>query len=152
MEVSSQLHSPTALPLGGSARYPFYRRLDGPRNRSGRCGGEKNLLSLPRIEPRPSSPSLYLLSYPGSYICGCPKYVKGVFSICNLRTRRILVTRGSHVEYEVESISNNTMCNWYCRKIVQWPSPDGFRSTGTLKNQPAEGCSTWIISPYQKGW
>jgi hypothetical protein len=40
--------------------------LGGPQSRSGRCGVKKNLLSLSGIEPRPSSPSLYRLSYPDS--------------------------------------------------------------------------------------
>jgi hypothetical protein len=29
----------------------MYRRLDGPRNRSGRCGEEKNSQPLPGLEP-----------------------------------------------------------------------------------------------------
>jgi hypothetical protein len=44
----------------------FDMRLGGPKSRSGRCGVQKNLLPLPGIEPQPSSPSLYQLSYPGS--------------------------------------------------------------------------------------
>jgi hypothetical protein len=35
---------------------PLHRRLDGPQNRSWRCGVKKNLFPLPEIEPRPSSP------------------------------------------------------------------------------------------------
>jgi hypothetical protein len=31
MEVGGQRHSPTALPLGKEAHYPFYRRSDGWR-------------------------------------------------------------------------------------------------------------------------
>jgi hypothetical protein len=34
-------------------RRPSNKRLGGPQNPSGRCGGEKNLLPLPVIEPRP---------------------------------------------------------------------------------------------------
>jgi hypothetical protein len=37
--------------------YPFDRRLDGLQSRSGRCEEEKNLVSLPGIELRPSSPA-----------------------------------------------------------------------------------------------
>jgi hypothetical protein len=44
------------------ARRPLYRRLGGTQS----CGEENNLSPLPGIEPRPSSPSLYRLSYPGS--------------------------------------------------------------------------------------
>jgi hypothetical protein len=36
-------------------RYLFDRMLDGLQSRSGRCGEEKNLLSLPEIELWPSS-------------------------------------------------------------------------------------------------
>jgi hypothetical protein len=39
MEMSGQLHAPTALPL----RYLLERRLGGPQSRSGRCGEEKYL-------------------------------------------------------------------------------------------------------------
>jgi hypothetical protein len=49
-----------------SPSYPLNRRLGEPQSRSGRCGEEKNLLPLPRIESRPSSPSLYRL-YVGCY-------------------------------------------------------------------------------------
>jgi hypothetical protein len=63
--------TPRPLYLRGKCpRYPLYRRLGGPQSQSGRCGVEKNLLPMPGIEPRPSSPrsSLYRLSYPGSQI------------------------------------------------------------------------------------
>jgi hypothetical protein len=53
MEVSSQRHSPTALPPGKQplVPYPLYRRLDGPQIQSGRYGEEKNLLSPLGIKP-----------------------------------------------------------------------------------------------------
>jgi hypothetical protein len=35
--------------------YPLDRRPSGPQRRSGRCGIEKNLMSLPVVEPQPSS-------------------------------------------------------------------------------------------------
>jgi hypothetical protein len=35
---------------------PLERRLSGPKKQSGHCGVEKNLLSLPGIELRPSIP------------------------------------------------------------------------------------------------
>jgi hypothetical protein len=47
---------------GKSPLYLLDRRLGGPQRRPGYCGIEKNLLPLARIEPRPSSPSLYWLS------------------------------------------------------------------------------------------
>ena len=37
MGVGIQRHAPVALTLG-KTRYPLYRRLDGPKIRSGRCG------------------------------------------------------------------------------------------------------------------
>jgi hypothetical protein len=54
------------LPLylrGKSPRYPLDRRLRGPQSPPKRCEEEKNL-ALPGIEPGPSSPLLYQLSYP----------------------------------------------------------------------------------------
>jgi hypothetical protein len=38
---------------GKSPRYPLDRRLGQPQSRSGRCGVDKNILTLPGIEPRP---------------------------------------------------------------------------------------------------
>jgi hypothetical protein len=55
------------IPRGKSPRYPLDRRLGGPQGRSRRCG-EIIQLALPGIEPEPSSPSLYRLSYPDSPI------------------------------------------------------------------------------------
>jgi hypothetical protein len=55
MEMSIQLHASAALIRGKSPRYPLNRRLGGPQSRSGDCGVNKNCLSVPGIEPRPSS-------------------------------------------------------------------------------------------------
>jgi hypothetical protein len=52
----------TILVLG--PRYPLNMRLGGPLSRSGSYGEEKSL-ALAGIKQRPSSPSLYRLSYPG---------------------------------------------------------------------------------------
>jgi hypothetical protein len=46
MEKSGLLHDAAALP-----RYPLYRRLGEPQSRPKRYGKEKNILSLPGIEP-----------------------------------------------------------------------------------------------------
>jgi hypothetical protein len=55
-EISTQLHDPVSLTLVDKAsRNILDRRLGGSQSRSGRYGVEKNLLSLPRIEPSPSS-------------------------------------------------------------------------------------------------
>jgi hypothetical protein len=51
MNVSGQLHTPVALPLGKSPWYPFDTRVRGPRSRSGCRGGEKNSQPLPGLEP-----------------------------------------------------------------------------------------------------
>jgi hypothetical protein len=69
MEASDQLHARDALLRGKSPRYPEDMRLGEPQRLSGCCGVEKNL--LPCRQPnscRPArSPSLYRLSYPGSF-------------------------------------------------------------------------------------
>jgi hypothetical protein len=54
MDVSSQLYAPAALPLGKELPVPLDMRMGGPQSWSRRYGEEKNLLSLPGIEPRPS--------------------------------------------------------------------------------------------------
>jgi hypothetical protein len=64
MEMSGQFHALDALPRGKNPLYPLYRRLEGPQNRSGLCGEDKNLhrresnLGCP-----PGSPSLYRLLF-----------------------------------------------------------------------------------------
>jgi hypothetical protein len=50
MEVSGQLHAPTALPQGKSPWYTLDRRYRGPQSRSGRGGEEKNSQTLPGLE------------------------------------------------------------------------------------------------------
>jgi hypothetical protein len=52
---------------GKSPRYPLNRRLGGIQSRSGRPEGDKNILPKKRIKSRPSSLSLYRLSYPGIF-------------------------------------------------------------------------------------
>jgi hypothetical protein len=49
MEVSGQLHAPTALPPGKEPPYPLDKRLGGPQSRSGRYGEERNL--TPAFQP-----------------------------------------------------------------------------------------------------
>jgi len=51
MEVSGQLHAPSALPQGKSPWYPLEGMLGGPQNRSGRGGEEKNSQPLLGLEP-----------------------------------------------------------------------------------------------------
>jgi hypothetical protein len=55
MEVSGQLHAPTALPPGW-APLTLDRRLGGPQSLSGRGVKEKESQPLLGIEPRPFSP------------------------------------------------------------------------------------------------
>jgi hypothetical protein len=45
MEVSGKLYAPAALPPEDSPRYSLDRRLAESQNRTGRCGGEKNVLA-----------------------------------------------------------------------------------------------------------
>jgi hypothetical protein len=64
--VIDQLHTPPALNTRvKSLWYPLDRRVGAPQSWSRHCGEEKNL-ALPGMEPGPSSPSLYQLSYPAS--------------------------------------------------------------------------------------
>jgi hypothetical protein len=55
MELGSQLHNPTVLSQEKELRYQLDIRLGGPRSLSERCGEEKTLIALPRIERRLSS-------------------------------------------------------------------------------------------------
>ena len=61
--VSGQQHAPAALYPQGKIRYPFYRRLGGPQNRSGRA---ENLVptGIRSRTVQPVAQSLYRLSYP----------------------------------------------------------------------------------------
>jgi hypothetical protein len=52
MEVGDQRHAPAALPPG-NIRYPLYRRLAGPHNRSGRV---RKISPLPGFDPRTVQP------------------------------------------------------------------------------------------------
>jgi hypothetical protein len=51
MEVSGQLHAPTALPPRKRPWYQLDRRLGGAQSRNGRGGEEKNSQPLLRLEP-----------------------------------------------------------------------------------------------------
>jgi len=48
--VNDQLYAPATLAPEKSPGYPLYKRWDGPQNRSGRCGEEKNPQPLAGIE------------------------------------------------------------------------------------------------------
>jgi hypothetical protein len=61
MEVSGQLHAPTALLPGKEPWYPLDRGLGGPQSRSGRGGEEKNSCTLSELS---SSPILYEYGLP----------------------------------------------------------------------------------------
>jgi len=52
MEVSGQLHAPTAVPWGKNSGTHWIGSWGGAQNRCGRGGKEKKSLSLLRIEPR----------------------------------------------------------------------------------------------------
>jgi hypothetical protein len=49
MEVSFQLHTPVALPLGRNPRYPLNSRLDEPQRRPGPFVEGINFVALTRI-------------------------------------------------------------------------------------------------------
>jgi hypothetical protein len=50
MEANSQVHAPAVLSPVSSLRYLENRRIGWPQNRSGRCGEDNILSSLPGIE------------------------------------------------------------------------------------------------------
>jgi hypothetical protein len=50
---------------GNRAQYPLDRKLNGRRNRPGRCEQDKKILSLPWFEPEPSSTLFFLFGYWG---------------------------------------------------------------------------------------
>ena len=72
-EVGGQLQAPVELTSGQSPWYPLRRRLAGPKNWSGRFGEQKNLFSMPGIEPRflgrGALSMVYRLCYPVSDLC-----------------------------------------------------------------------------------
>jgi hypothetical protein len=55
MEVSGQIHAPTALLPGREPQYPLDRRLGGPQSWSGRDNEDRLSLPLPWIDPRLSN-------------------------------------------------------------------------------------------------
>jgi hypothetical protein len=63
MEVSGQLHAPTALSQGKCPWYSVDRRLGGPQNRSGR-GGEEKKFPSPRRESNTRTPIIQLVVQP----------------------------------------------------------------------------------------
>jgi hypothetical protein len=52
MEVSGLLQTPSAVPQGKSPPCPLDRKLGESQSESRRCGEEKNLFPLARIEPQ----------------------------------------------------------------------------------------------------
>jgi hypothetical protein len=56
VRVCGHLHATAALPPGNSPRYKLDRRQGGQHSRSGGCGEERDLLLLPGIVLRVSSP------------------------------------------------------------------------------------------------
>jgi hypothetical protein len=53
MRVGGQLHVPAALPPGKETRYPLYRRLLWPQDRSGRV---RKISPLPGFDPQTVQP------------------------------------------------------------------------------------------------
>jgi hypothetical protein len=76
MEVSGQLHAPTALSPGKEF---LDRRLGGPQNRSGRCVEQKNL-ALPGIKP--GAVQLVIRLYADWDIQTPSTYNKGKINLC----------------------------------------------------------------------
>ena len=67
MEVSGQHYDPAALPAGKNPVRLEKKRLGEPQSRSGRSGGENNLLVLSQIEPRIVQTTVYSLYHPNVY-------------------------------------------------------------------------------------
>jgi hypothetical protein len=68
MEVSGQLHAPTALPSGEYPPVATDTRLGGPQRRSGYCGEDKNL--LPSAGDR--TPAIQLVARRYTELCRLP--------------------------------------------------------------------------------
>jgi hypothetical protein len=68
MGVGGQRHAPATLPLG-KARYPLYKRLGGPQNRSGQVQKISPLLGFyPRtVQPIATRYTDYLLLFMNLY-------------------------------------------------------------------------------------
>ena len=64
MAQGGQRHAPAALP-SGKTRYPLYRRLGGPRGRSGQVQNISPPTGILSPDRPAGSESLYWLSYPG---------------------------------------------------------------------------------------
>ena len=73
--VGGQRHVPAALPPG-KTRYPFYRRLGGPQDRSGRVRKISPPTGIRSLDRPAHNESLYRLSYPG------PRLIHIRFLIC----------------------------------------------------------------------
>jgi hypothetical protein len=70
MQVSDQLYTPDTLPRGKSPQYALDKSLGGPQSRFGSCAEKKDLLPLPRIEPRfLIHPSHSLVTMPTELSC-----------------------------------------------------------------------------------
>jgi hypothetical protein len=65
-------------PFETAPQYPLYRRLFGPQSRSGRYGEDKNLSSLPGLEPR-------LLGLPACSLFAIPN------ELSRLRDTRVII-------------------------------------------------------------
>jgi hypothetical protein len=127
MEVSRQLHAPTALPPGKNPRYPLDMRLGGPQSRSASGGEEKNSQPPPEIEPensdRPArSQSLHRLSHRGS---------KGVETSWKTKSK----------EMEVGGCEEANGWLW-CQRWVRSVKPVPL-ITYTRTNTPAGGAIKW---------
>jgi hypothetical protein len=89
--MSGRIHAPVALTLGNNSQYTLYRRLDGPQSRSTHYGEEKYLVSDGNRIPVAQLVARHNTDWavPAS-IRAYPTYVKGFFSIGNLRTHRVI--------------------------------------------------------------
>jgi hypothetical protein len=119
-------------------RYPLDRRLGGPQSRSGRSGEEKNLLPLPEIEPRLSSPvPVAVLTYCTRNTCVnfCLQPLL-IICICPINSG---ICAEDHVGLHVKS-----SC-----KPVQWFSTCSMRTDGLTALSMVD---TWNIILLSNPW
>jgi hypothetical protein len=127
----------TLLPLypkGKSSRFPLGRRLGGNQSRSGLCGIKRNLLPLSGIEPLPSSPSLYWLSYPDSFLILRPIVITSPRTI--FRTSRLLSSGLIVVTLIPEALELNIGCDTDSSVPPGKPLGDTTHRTRPLPSKP----------------
>ena len=113
MGVGGQPHAPAALPPG-KTRYPLYRRLVGPQDRSGRVWKISPPTGI-RSSDRPArSKSLYRLSYPSPHFKDSVAY----FTQSRPKGKVVMVENGDNRlggwEWKITGEKPKECRYWYC--------------------------------------